>query len=97
MAEKGRECQYLLICFILLDPYISEMGKKVVTVVTAEESKHMMKLTRLLVKVPAGDNGARAGLLFITNEDPTTEELTKQLEQYDTWTSEDYSKFLNER
>lgn len=57
----------------------------------------MLKLTRLLVKVPAGDNGAQAGMLFITNDDPTSEELTKQLEQYDTWTSEDYSKFLNER
>ena len=90
---------YFLICFIFLhvDPYISEVGKKVVTMVTVEESKHMMKLTKLLVKVPAGDNGARAGLLFITNDDPTGEELTKQLEQYDTWTSEDYSKFLNER
>lgn len=80
-----------------LDPYISETGKKVVTVVITEDSKHIMKLTRLAVKVPAGDFGARAGLVFLTTEDPTSEELTKRLEQYDAWTSEDYNKFVKER
>jgi hypothetical protein len=62
-----------------------------------EESKQIMKLTRVRVKVPAGDSGARAGLLFITNQDPTGEELTKKLEQYDGWTAEDYNKFKNEK
>ena len=80
-----------------LDPYVSETEKKVVTVVATEDSKQMMCLNRLVVKVPAGDTGARAGLVFITNKDPTSEELSKQLEQYDSWTAEDYSKFLKER
>ena len=62
-----------------------------------EDSKHIMKPTRLSVKVPAGDYGARAGFIFLTNKDPTTEEVRKRLEQYDSWTSEDYSKFEKER
>ena len=68
-----------------------------VTVVVSEESKHIMKPNRLVVKVPAGDTGARAGLVFVVNEDPTSEELTKQLEQYDNWTADDYHKFQNEK
>ena len=57
-----------------------------------------MKLTRVHVKVPAGDNGARAGLLFVANQDPTSgEELTKKLEQYNGWTAEDYNKFKKEK
>lgn len=76
---------------------MSETEKKVVTVVATEDSKQMMCLNRLVVKVPAGDTGARAGLVFVTNKDPTSEELSKQLEQYDSWTAKDYSKFLKER
>ena len=79
------------------DPYISELGKEVITLVVTEESKQIMKLTRVHMKVPAGDNGARAGLLFITSQDPTSEELTKKLEQYDGWTAEDYKKFKKEK
>ena len=56
-----------------------------------------MKLMRVHVKVPAGDNGARAGLLFVTNQEPTSEELTKKLELYDGWTAEDYNKFKKEK
>lgn len=65
--------------------------------VATEESKQIMKLTRVHVRVPAGDNGARAGLLFITNQDPTSEELTKKLEQFNGWTAEDYNKFKQEK
>ena len=80
------------------DPYISESGKEVVTLVVMEESKQIMKLTRVHVKVPAGDNGARAGLLFVANQDPTSgEELTKKLEQYNGWTAEDYNKLKKEK
>ena len=82
---------------VVLDPYISETGKKVVTVTVTEESKLIMKLTKLLVKVPAGDNGARAGLVFVTNDDPTSEESIKKLEQFDSWTLEDYSKYSSTR
>ena len=63
----------------------------------SEDSKQLVKLTRLTVKVPAGDTGARAGLVLVTNEDPTGEELTKKLELFDSWTLEDYNSFLNER
>ncbi len=79
------------------DPYISESGKEVVTLVVTEESKQIMKLTRVHTKVPAGDSGARAGLLFITTKDPTSEEFTKKLECYDGWTAKDYNKFKKEK
>lgn len=68
-----------------------------VTLVATEESKQLMKLMRIHVRVPAGDNGARAGLLFITNQELSSEELTKKLEQYDGWTAEDYNKFKKEK
>ena len=68
-----------------------------VTVITTEESKQIMKLTRVHVKVPAGDTAARAGLVFLTNEDPTSEEMTKKLEQFDKWTTEDYDKYMKEK
>lgn len=68
-----------------------------VTLVAMDESKQVMKLSRVLVTVPAGDSGARAGLLFVTNQDTTGEELTKKLERYDGWTAEDYNKFKKEK
>ena len=82
---------------IIIEPYISESGKEVVTVVVMDESKQIMKLSRVHVTVPAGDTGARAGLLFLVNDDPTGKELTKKLEQYDGWTAEDYNKFKKEK
>ena len=82
---------------IIIEPYISESGKEVVTVVVMDESKQIMKLSRVHVTVPAGDTGARAGLLFLVNDDPTGKELTKKLEQYNGWTAEDYNKFKKEK
>lgn len=54
-----------------------------------------MRVVRGVVKVQPGDQGARAGLVFMFNQDPTDE--MERLEQYDGWGGEDYQRLQRER
>ena len=57
-----------------------------------------MRVVRGVVKVQPGDQGARAGLVFVFNQDPTAEEgVMERLEQYDGWGVEDYQRLQRER
>lgn len=81
--------------FLSTDCYVSADGKKIVNVVLREEGRLVMRVVRGVVKVQPGDQGARAGLVFVFNQDPTEE--MERLEQYDGWGEEDYQKLQRER
>lgn len=66
--------------------------------VLREEGRLVMRVVRGVVKVQPGDQGARAGLVFVFNQDPTAEEgVMERLEQYDGWGVEDYQRLQRER
>ena len=56
-----------------------------------------MRVMRGVVKVQPGDQGARAGLVFLFTQDPTEGDVTERLEQYDGWGAEDYQRLQKER
>ena len=77
---------------------MSEEGKKVVNVVLRGEEDRLLEVGRAVVKVPAGDQGAKAGLLFVFDAaDPSAEGLLDPASKYDSWTAEDYDKLQKER
>lgn len=65
--------------------------------VLREEGKLVMRVVRGVVKVQPGDQGARAGLVFLFNQDPTEGDVMERLEQYDGWGAEDYQRLQKER
>ena len=66
-------------------------------VVLREEGKMLVRLMRGFVKVQLGDQGARAGLVFLLDRDPTEEGLMEQLEQYNTWGLDEYEALQSKR
>lgn len=56
-----------------------------------------MRVVRGVVKVQPGDQGARAGLVFLFTQDPTEGDVMERLERYDGWGAEDYQRVQKER
>ena len=54
-----------------------------------QSSSQIMHVTKFLIRVQSGDQGAKAGLVFLTDEDPSTFEGEK-LEAFSAWTAESY-------
>ena len=69
--------------------YLSEKDKKTVTVTAKSETNQHLCVTRLKVKVQSGDQGAQGGLIFLTEEDPSTF-AEEKLKAFESWTEEDY-------
>ena len=77
---------------------MSDSGKKVVNVLLCDKEEMLMRVTRVVLKAQQGDQGVKAGLLFLFDcKDPKEKGLLEKFSQYDTWTSEDYQKFHEER
>ena len=83
--------------FLSADCYVSADGKKIINIVLREEGRLVMRVVRGVVKVQPGDQGARAGLVFLFNQDPTEGDVMERLEQYDGWGAEDYQRLQRER
>ena len=65
--------------------------------VLREEGRLVMRVVRGVVKVQPGDQGARAGLMFLFTQDPTEGDVMERLERYDGWGAEDYQRLQKER
>ena len=69
-----------------------------VNVVLRGEEGRLLEVGRAVVKVQGGDQGAKAGLLFVFDtEDPSAEGLLDSFSKFDSWTAEDYEKLQKER
>ena len=86
---------YILILYSLGTSYISDTGHKVVNLVVHEESSQLMKVSKISIKVEVGDHRPKAVIVFLTSTNPTEEGRKEKLEQYDTWTAEDFQKMEN--
>ncbi len=67
------------------------------TVTAEEENKHLISVTKVKVKVQTGEQGPKAGLVFLSTSDVTSEAFSEQLKAFDEWTREDYIKLDQKR
>jgi hypothetical protein len=74
---------------ISLDCYISDQGKKVVTVTAKLESDQSMSVMKVKVKAQNSDQGVKAGLVLLSDVNPATMDADK-LAAFDDWTAETF-------
>lgn len=60
------------------------------------ESKQLMCITKIKIRVQSGDQGAKAGLVLMSEQDPASLEEDK-LKAFDSWTAEDFENAKTKR
>ncbi|XP_048575305.1 zinc finger ZZ-type and EF-hand domain-containing protein 1 isoform X2 [Nematostella vectensis] len=81
------------------EAYISESGKASVNMLFISASSNPVRLTRLIIRVSRGAIGPRGGLVFVVDEDPSSDKEKdkngfEHLDKYNDWTKAIYTDHM---